>query len=87
VLELKKEQLESELRIYEDNLQSIGNQYEKDLEKMRRAAQMKYQYGEIDYIQYSSLLKSSIDAQLNYLSLVDDYNLAIIELKYITIEN
>jgi len=87
VLELKKEQLENELKIYEDNLQSIGSQYEKDLEKMRRAAQMKYQYGEIDYIQYSSLLKSSIDAQLNYLSLVDDYNLAIIELKYITIEN
>jgi heavy metal efflux system protein len=54
---------------------------------MIKIATIKYRYGEIDYLQYCSILKSSIDAHVTYLDLLNNYNQTLIELNYLTQPN
>lgn len=83
-LDLKIKQLKEEERIYNKELVFFGNRHLQELKKMREVATIKYKYGEIDYLQYCSMLKSSVEANLTYLDLNNIYNRILIELKYIT---
>lgn len=47
-------------------------------------AKLSFQNGEISYLEWTILMNNAVSIQLNYLESVRQYNLAIIELEYIT---
>jgi heavy metal efflux system protein len=47
-------------------------------------AKLSFQNGEISYLEWTILMNNAVSIQLNYLEAVRQYNLAIIELEYIT---
>lgn len=83
-LALKVKQLREEEKAYNEELVFFGNRHAQELKKMREVATTKYKYGEIDYLQYCNMLKSSVEANLTYLDLINAYNQTLIELKYTT---
>ncbi|MDR2122985.1 MAG: CusA/CzcA family heavy metal efflux RND transporter [Flavobacteriaceae bacterium] len=83
-LSLRIKQLEEQGKVYDRELNFLGTNHPDELKKMRDVANTKYQYGEIDYLQYCNMLKSSVEANVSYLDLINNYNQTIIELKYIT---
>ncbi|MGM5631568.1 CusA/CzcA family heavy metal efflux RND transporter [Apibacter raozihei] len=86
-LQVRIKQLQKLEEMYRNELEFFGDNPFKELQKMREVATTKYKYGEIDYLQYCSMLKSSVDANITYLELLNNYNQSIIELKYITKQN
>jgi cobalt-zinc-cadmium resistance protein CzcA len=83
-LVLRVKQLKEQEKMYGRELNFFGTRHLDELKKMREVATIKYQYGEIDYLQYCSMLKSSVEAHSLYLDLINYYNQTLIELKYIT---
>lgn len=79
--------LNEEEKNYYEELKFFKDNHLDELQKMRKVAEMKYYYGEIDYLQYTSMLKSSVDSHVTFLDLINDYNQIVIELKYITQQN
>lgn len=52
-------------------------------EKMARLSQISYENGEIGYVEYIQNLQTALDVQLRFADAVNDYNQAIINLKFI----
>ncbi|TWP29043.1 CusA/CzcA family heavy metal efflux RND transporter [Apibacter muscae] len=86
-LELRIKQLKEQEDLFNKEIASLGENHLNELIKMRKVALTKYKYGEIDYLQYCSLLKASVEAHLTYLDLIHDYNQVLIEIKYLTQQN
>ncbi len=86
-LGLRIRQLQEQEKEYNKELGFFGIAHSEEIKKMRDVATTKYNYGEIDYLQYCSMLKSSVDADLIYLDLINNYNQTQIELKYLTQQN
>lgn len=86
-LDLRIRQLKKQQKYLDKELSIFGTSHSEELQKMIKIATIKYQYGEIDYLQYCSILKSSIDAQTTYLDLLNNYNQNLIELNYLTQSN
>lgn len=51
---------------------------------LSRQAQIAYNNGDIDFIQWTQLMNQSISIQLNYLDALQEYNNRIVELLYLT---
>lgn len=51
-------------------------------DEIQNAASLAFKNGEIGYIEYTTLLSQSIDIKSAYLSVLTDYNLAVIQIKY-----
>jgi heavy metal efflux system protein len=86
-LNLKIKKLRKQQKLLDEELRIFGLSHSEELQKMIKIATIKYRYGEIDYLQYCSILKSSIDAHVTYLDLLNNYNQTLIELNYLTQPN
>ncbi|WP_295809839.1 CusA/CzcA family heavy metal efflux RND transporter [uncultured Apibacter sp.] len=86
-INLRIKQLKEQQKLINNELNIFGTSHLEDSKKMIGIADIKYRYGEIDYLQYCSILRSSLESQNTYLDLVNTYNQTLIELNYLTQQN
>ena len=83
-LEKKREQLEIELKIYQEAI-SFYNQEGKRLgQQMLEQGNQSFQNGEIDFFQFVVLLENSRSITLDYLNNLQQYNMTVLEINYLT---
>ncbi|WP_339712074.1 TolC family protein [Cyclobacterium amurskyense] len=83
-LEKKREQLEIELKIYQESI-SFYNQEGKRLgQQMLEQGNQSFQNGEIDFFQFVVLLENSRSITLDYLNNLQQYNMTVLEINYLT---
>ncbi|MET0465865.1 MAG: efflux RND transporter permease subunit, partial [Chitinophagaceae bacterium] len=80
----KFQQLQQEYQKQQQALQYYEQTGLQQAELITRHAKLSFQNGEISYLEWTILMNNAVSIQLNYLDALRQYNLAIIELEYIT---
>ncbi|HSP12513.1 MAG TPA: TolC family protein, partial [Salegentibacter sp.] len=85
LLETKFQQLQAELRKYEEALSYYENEGRQLSREILKTANGSYENGEIDFFQYIQSLENAYDIQLSYLENLNAYNQTIISLNYLNL--
>jgi len=56
----------------------------KTADELLRFAEKSYQSGEIDYVEYINAVNQALTTKTDYLTAIQQYNQAVIELQYLT---
>jgi cobalt-zinc-cadmium resistance protein CzcA len=80
----KFQQMQQEYQKQQQALQYYEQTGLQQAELITKHARLSFQNGDISYLEWTILMNNAVSIQLNYLEAVRQYNLAIIELEYIT---
>jgi len=83
-LKTKLQQVTEEFRKQERSLQYYEHTGLQQAELIMKNARLAYEKGEISYLEWSMLMNNAVTIQLRHIDAVYQYNLAIIELEYLT---
>ena len=84
-LKAKSKNLQAELKSYKASVDYYQNSGKYLSEEILTNANKAFKSGEIDYIEYTQLIQNSILIEMNYLDDLIKYNKAVIDLKYLVI--
>ncbi len=85
LLQTKFNQLQAELRKYQEALSYYENEGRQLSREILKTANGSYENGEIDFFQYIQSLENAYDIELSYLENLNAYNQTIISLNYLNL--
>jgi len=82
-LERQRELAREQALLLQNQLNTSGEALREQAQAIRGLAEAQLQNGEIDYFRYVQSLEAALQNELDYLDLVQQYNRAVLELRYI----